>query len=60
MKEFFQKSGEAVVVNGDICVRVLAIHGDEVVLEVDAPEWIEVGPKELLEKMEDCVLLLPR
>jgi carbon storage regulator CsrA len=60
MKEFFQKKGEAVVVNGDICVRVLAIHGDKVVLAVDAPEWIEVERKELLEKMEDCIPLLPR
>jgi len=60
MKEFLQKKGETVVVNGDIYVRVLEIHDDEVVLAVDAPEWIEVGRKELLEKMEGCIPLLPR
>jgi carbon storage regulator CsrA len=60
MKEFLQNRGETVVVNGDICVRVLAIHDDKVVLAIDAPEWIEVERKELLEKMEDCIPLLPR
>jgi len=60
MKEFFQKQGETVVVNGDICVRVLEIHDDEVVLAVDAPEWLGVGRKELLEKTEDCIPLMPR
>jgi carbon storage regulator CsrA len=54
------KKNETVVVNGDICVRVLEIHDDEVVLAVEAPEWIEVGTKELHEKMEDCAPLLPR
>jgi len=60
MKEFFQKKGETVVVNGDICVRVLEIHDDKVVLAVEAPEWIVVERKELHEKIEDCVPLLRR
>ncbi len=60
MKEFFRQKGGTVVVNGDICVRVLEVHDDEVVLAVDAPEWIEVARKELHELVEDCVPHLPR
>ncbi|MHC4404886.1 MAG: carbon storage regulator [Planctomycetota bacterium] len=60
MKEVFQKKGETVVVNGDICVTVLEIHDDEVVLAVDAPAWNEVGGTKLPTATEDCRPLLPR
>jgi carbon storage regulator CsrA len=60
MKELLQEKGESVIVNGDICVTVLEIHDDEVVLEVVAPDWIEIIRAERDERMEECAPLLPR
>ena len=60
MKEFFQKQGETIVANGDIYVRILEIHDDEVVLAIDAPEWMAVGHAERHEEVEDGATLLPR
>ncbi len=42
MKAFLQSQGETIVINGDICITVLKIEGDEVFLEIDAPEWISI------------------
>ena len=42
MKIFFQDEGESIIINGDISVKVLEINGDEVVLGIDAPEWMEI------------------
>lgn len=46
MRTFFQGKGESVVINGDISVTVLEIDGDEVVLAIDAPEWMEIDGSE--------------
>ena len=43
MKVFFQGKGECIVINGEISVTVLDIDGDEVVLEIDAPEWLGIA-----------------
>jgi len=47
VRVFFQSKGESIVINGDITVTVLKVVGDEVVLEIDAPDWltIEEGPE---------------
>jgi len=42
MRMFFQGKGESIVINGDISVKVLEINGDEVVLGIDAPAWMEI------------------
>ena len=47
MKVFLQTKDESIVINGDITVTVLEIKGDEVILGIDAPQWlaIEEGPE---------------
>ena len=45
MKVFFQAQNESIVINGDITVTVLKIEGDEVVLGIDAPQWLAIEEK---------------
>jgi carbon storage regulator CsrA len=47
VKAFLQAQNESITINGDITVTVLKIVGDEVVLGIDAPQWlsIEEGPE---------------
>jgi len=47
VKVFLQTKDESIVINGDITVTVLEIKGDEVILGIDAPQWlaIEEGPE---------------
>ena len=56
MKMFLQAQNESIVINGDITVTVLKIEGDEVVLGVDAPQWlaVEEKPELQLETANDC------
>ena len=42
MKVFLQAQHESIVINGDITVTVLKIEGDEVVLGIDAPQWLSI------------------
>jgi carbon storage regulator CsrA len=51
VKVFLQAKDESVVINGDVTITVLEIDGDEVILGINAPEWvaIEEGPKSYLE-----------
>ena len=42
MKVFLQTKDESIVINGDITVTVLEIRGDEVVLGIDAPQWLTI------------------
>ena len=63
MKIFFQGNDESVVVNDNITVTVLAIDGDEVVLGIDAPEWMEIEgnePSRLEDELEEWGPLQPR
>ncbi|MGO9112458.1 MAG: carbon storage regulator [Thermoguttaceae bacterium] len=62
MKVFLQAKDESVVINGDIMVTVLRIEGNEVVLGIDAPEWlaIEEGPELQLEVAGDSASLRAR
>ena len=50
MKVFVQATNESVVINGEIIVTVLDINDEDVILAVDAPEWVEVCEKETLEE----------
>ena len=45
MKVFLQTKDESIIINGDITVRVLEIKGDEVVLGIDAPEWLTIDER---------------
>ena len=60
VKEFFQRKGETVVVNGDTTVTVLGIRDGEVVLAVDGPEWAEVREGESLEAARRSATVLPQ
>ena len=42
MKVFLQAKDERIIINGDITVTVLEIEGDEVLLGIDAPEWLAI------------------
>ena len=57
MKVFVQAKDESVVINDEIIVTVLDVNDEEVVLAVDAPEWVEVFPKEASDGAET---MLPR
>ena len=46
IETFVRAKSEAVVVNGEVVVTVIEIRDEEVVLAVDAPDWIEVIPEE--------------
>ena len=46
MSVFIQNKGESIIIDGDISVTVLDINGDDVVLAIDAPEWMEIGKTE--------------
>ena len=42
MEMFLQAVNESIVINDDITVTVLEIKGDEVVLGIEAPEWLHI------------------
>jgi hypothetical protein len=63
MSAFFQSKGESIIINGDISVTVLDIDGDDVVLAIEAPEWMEIEetePNRSEDELEDWSLLRPR
>ncbi len=63
MRTFFQGKGESIVINEDISVTVLDIDGDEVVLEIDNPEWMEIdgnGASLLESELEEWSPTQPR
>ena len=54
MRDFFLGKDEAVIVNDDIKVTVIAIDGDgdEVTLAIDIPEWMGIGEIDSFQDME--------
>jgi carbon storage regulator CsrA len=52
MQVFVQAKGESIVINDEITVTVVEVLGEDVVLAVDAPPWVEVCAKETLEELE--------
>jgi carbon storage regulator CsrA len=59
MKIFVQAKNESIVINDDITVTVLDINDEDVLLAIDAPEWIEVCAQEEAER-SDSLLVRPR
>ena len=63
MSVFIKSKGESFIINGDISVTVLDINGDDVVLAIDAPEWMEIDeyePSRSEDEWEDWSPLRPR
>ena len=59
MTVFVQAKGESIVINGEITVTVVDILDEDVVLAVDAPEWVEVCEQKMFEELE-AVRIRPR
>jgi carbon storage regulator len=48
-----RKIGESVIIDGDIEVKVLGVHGNQVKVGVDAPATIPVHRKEVQQRITD-------
>ncbi len=60
IETFVRAKSEAVVVNGEVVVTVIEIRDEEVVLAVEAPDWVEVIPAESSDRavtMEEAGIL---
>jgi carbon storage regulator CsrA len=42
VRVFLQAQDESIIINGDITLTVLKIEGGEVVLGIDAPQWLAI------------------
>jgi sRNA-binding carbon storage regulator CsrA len=63
MSDFIQDKGESLLINGNISLTILDIFGDEVVLAIDAPDWVEIGgcePNRAENEWEDWISTRPR
>ena len=56
MKVFVQAENESVIINDEITVTVIEIRDDEVVLAINAPEWVDVCGKETLATSESTLV----
>ena len=59
MKVFVQSKNESIVINDEIVVTVVDVTDENVILAVDAPEWVEVCEEETFERSES-MLVRPR
>jgi len=59
MKVFVQAKNESIIINGEIVVTVVDVTDENVILAVDAPEWVVVCEKETFERSES-MLVRPR
>ena len=46
MRVFFQARDERLIIDGDISVTIIDIDNGEVLLAIDAPEWVAVQGQE--------------
>jgi sRNA-binding carbon storage regulator CsrA len=63
MSVFIQDKGESLLIDGNISLTILDIFGDEVVLAIDAPDWLEIGgcePNRSEDEWEDWISTRPR
>jgi carbon storage regulator CsrA len=56
MRIIVQSKGETVVINGDISVTVVDVLDEEVLLGIDAPEWVEVCESRAYDELESVPL----
>jgi len=47
-----RRLGEKIVINGDIQVKVLAVHGEKVRLGISAPAYVPVHRHEVQERLD--------
>jgi carbon storage regulator len=53
-----RRQGEAIIINGDIHVSIVAIQGGKVRIGIEAPDWMTVDRQEVHERRSefgDCV-----
>ena len=50
-----RRQGEAIILNGDIQVTVVAIQGGKIRLGIEAPEWVAVDRKEVHDRRKEFV-----
>jgi carbon storage regulator CsrA len=66
MNVFIQSKGDSIIINGDISVTVLDVDGENVVLAINAPEWMEIDgtnatePSRREDELEDWSPFQPR
>ena len=59
MKVFVQAKNESIVINDEIVVTIVDVTDENVILAVDAPEWVAVCEEETFERSES-MLARPR
>jgi hypothetical protein len=52
MKVFLQATNESVIIDDNIIVTVLDVIDDEVILEIDAPDWYSVCERQPFDRAE--------
>jgi carbon storage regulator CsrA len=60
VKELCPNKGETIVIDGSVSVTVLEVNGDEVVLALDAPDWIDIQEEEQVEMTPRLASCFPR
>jgi carbon storage regulator len=48
-----RKSGESLIIGGDISVKILGVKGNQVRIGIDAPKDIAVHREEIFDKIQD-------
>jgi carbon storage regulator len=49
-----RRQGEAIVINGDIQVSIVAVQGGKVRVGIEAPDWMTVDRQEIHERRSEC------
>lgn len=52
MLKLDRHSGEAIIIDGDIVVRVMEINGNQVKLGIKAPDEVDVWREEIWERIQ--------
>lgn len=52
MLKLNRHSGEAIIIEGDIVVRVMEINGNQVKLGIKAPDEVDVWREEIWERIQ--------
>lgn len=50
-----RRPGEAIIINGDIQVTVVALQGGKIRLGIEAPDWVTVDRQEVHARRAECL-----